>query len=293
MSLNLHFGIVKNYDPERGFGFISTKIFSEPSKEIFFHISNVKKTSDYIYEKLLGYYFNHKICFWFKTELTKKGEQLNCIVNAKEVFKINKINSDLLKESVRLMWINIDDSPPFWAHEITVGLFGNDGLLELKNKRDYLISKREIDLRLKKMAADKQKLKEAEDKPSKEKIAEQLKNKRDKEEISNKNSEENELIKENIRDQEFELLVDEINSKGFSRSAEVSNYIIRNKLGNKYQNISGVLIMSNSKDTWKFNGGFPPDIYAKLCERLNLSNNGSDSKVVGFTSFKDLSRKKY
>jgi hypothetical protein len=120
-----------------------------------------------------------------------------------------------------------------------------------------------------------------------------IESKKDQEEISIKNSKENELIKKNIMDQEFELLVDEIQSKGFKRSAEVSNYIIRNKLGNKYQNISGVLVMSNSKDTWKFNGGFPPPIYAKLCIRLNLSNNGSDSTVVSFTSFKDLESKKY
>lgn len=120
-----------------------------------------------------------------------------------------------------------------------------------------------------------------------------IESKKDQEEISITNSKENELIEINIMDQEFELLVDEIKSKGFNKSAEVSKYIIRNKLGNKYQNISGVLVMSNSKDTWKFNGGFPPKIYAKLCERLNLSNNGSDSKVVEFTSFKDLNRKKY
>ncbi|MFZ4060046.1 MAG: hypothetical protein ACOYK5_02315 [Bacteroidia bacterium] len=120
-----------------------------------------------------------------------------------------------------------------------------------------------------------------------------IESKKDQEEISIKNSKENELIEINIMDQEFELLVDEIKSKGFNKSAEVSNYIIRQKLGNKYQNISGVLVMSNSKDTWKFNGGFPVEIYAKLCKRLNLSNNGSDSKVVEFTSFKDLNRKKY
>ena len=120
-----------------------------------------------------------------------------------------------------------------------------------------------------------------------------IESKKDQEEISITNSKENELIEINIMDQEFELLVDEIKSKGFNKSAEVSKYIISNKLGNKYQNISGVLVMSNSKDTWKFNGGFPPGIYAKLCERLNLSNNGSYSKVVEFTSFKDLNRKKY
>ena len=71
-------------------------------------------------------------------------------------------------------------------------------------------------------------------------------------------------------------------------SAQVSNYIIRNRLGDKYQNISGVLEMQNSNSSWKFNGGFPPKIYAMLCERLNLGNKGTDSKVSGFTSFKDL-----
>jgi len=112
-------------------------------------------------------------------------------------------------------------------------------------------------------------------------------------EISIRNSKENEFPTENLINQEFELLVDEIKSKGFIRSAEVSKYIIKKNLANKYQNISGVLVMSNSKATWKFIGGFPPDIYAKLCARLNLSNNGSDSKVVDFTPFKDLNSKKY
>ena len=75
---------------------------------------------------------------------------------------------------------------------------------------------------------------------------------------------------------------------GFRKSHQVSDYIIKNKLGDKYQNISGVLEMENSTSSWKFNGGFPPRIYAKLCERLNLGNKETDSRVTGFTSFKDL-----
>lgn len=92
----------------------------------------------------------------------------------------------------------------------------------------------------------------------------------------------------NIEEEEFELLVAEVESKGFTMSAEVSHYIIRNRLGNKYKNISGVLEMENSISSWKFNGGFPPKIYARLCERLNLGNKGTDSRVVRFTPFKDL-----
>jgi hypothetical protein len=97
-----------------------------------------------------------------------------------------------------------------------------------------------------------------------------------------------EKSQEEMEDQEFELLVAELQSEGFTQSSQVSSYIIQNKLGNKYQNISGVLEMKNSSSTWKFKGGFPPKIYAMVCERLNLGNKGTDSKVTKFTSFKDL-----
>lgn len=42
---------------------------------------------------------------------------------------------------------------------------------------------------------------------------------------------------EKIEEVEFELLVAELESKGFYLSAQVSNYIIINRLGDKYQNI--------------------------------------------------------
>lgn len=91
-----------------------------------------------------------------------------------------------------------------------------------------------------------------------------------------------------IEKEEFELLVAEIESKGFTMSAQVSNHIIRNRLGDKYKHISGVLEMENNDSSWKFNGGFPPTIYAMLCDRLKLGNKGTYSRVVGFTPFKDL-----
>lgn len=100
-----------------------------------------------------------------------------------------------------------------------------------------------------------------------------------------------EVKQDNIEDEEFEELVSEVMNQGFTMSEQVSNYIVRKKLGNKYKHISGVLDMENDLSSWKFNGGFPPSIYAKLCKRLNLENKGTDSRVVKFTPFKDLSKK--
>jgi hypothetical protein len=104
----------------------------------------------------------------------------------------------------------------------------------------------------------------------------------------NKNYQEINIKFNDIERNEFELLVAEVQSKGFMKSAEVSNYIVRNRLGEKYQNISGILEMKNSHSSWEFNGGFPPIIYKMLCNRLNLGNNETDSKVVGFKSYKVL-----
>lgn len=91
-----------------------------------------------------------------------------------------------------------------------------------------------------------------------------------------------------IEQEELELLIDEVSSKGFTESAQLSKYIVDNKLGYKYQNISGILEMQGDKHKWEFDGGFPPKIYREVCEALDLSNNRSKSSPVGFTPYKDL-----
>lgn len=91
-----------------------------------------------------------------------------------------------------------------------------------------------------------------------------------------------------VEQKEFNALVAEISACGFSLSSEVSAYIRRNQLGKKYQNISGILTMKSNGDQWRFVGGFPTHIYARLCEALGLGNNGSRAEVVGFTPFKKV-----
>lgn len=90
---------------------------------------------------------------------------------------------------------------------------------------------------------------------------------------------------------EFEKLVREVGKKGFTQSAEVSKYIVKHQLGFKYPNISGHLEMSNSKDTWVFVGGFPPQIYAELCDRLDVGDKGTRATAGKFESFAELERK--
>ncbi len=93
-----------------------------------------------------------------------------------------------------------------------------------------------------------------------------------------------------LEDAEFKALVEEVSAKGFTESRQVSNYIIANKPGRKYRNISGVLELERGEEAWQYHGGFPPHIYARLCEALELGQKPSDARVAGFKSFSDLNR---
>ncbi|WP_318492188.1 hypothetical protein [Photobacterium leiognathi] len=91
-----------------------------------------------------------------------------------------------------------------------------------------------------------------------------------------------------IEASELVALISEVKAKGFEYSKELSNYIIKNQLKNKYRNISGVVKMEKSGEQWDFSGGFPKKIYSIVCSELGLSDQGTTAKAVGFKSFKDM-----
>jgi len=94
-------------------------------------------------------------------------------------------------------------------------------------------------------------------------------------------------------EKEFEELVKEMLPLGFEYSSEVSEYIVKNKLGYKYKKISGTVIMKNNyQPSWGFKGGISPKIYARLCDRLGLRNHETNSHVAGFVSFEEENIKK-
>lgn len=90
-------------------------------------------------------------------------------------------------------------------------------------------------------------------------------------------------------EREFDQLVQEVRPYGFTHSSQVSSYIKRHRLHNKYRHISGMVRFCRDGDEWEF-PGISPDWYAKLCERLGLANRASGAHVTGFTSFADLNR---
>jgi len=88
-------------------------------------------------------------------------------------------------------------------------------------------------------------------------------------------------------DELYRLLKDML-PHNFTHSSQLSSYIIENKLGYKYPNISGIVRMANSKREWNFPGGISPGIYAIICDELELGNKGTEAIPIKFTSFKEM-----
>lgn len=87
---------------------------------------------------------------------------------------------------------------------------------------------------------------------------------------------------------ELHELIEEVIVLNFTKSKSLSRYITNNKLEDKYPNISGVVGMRNSRDTWNFEGGFHRNIYRIVCLELGLEDQGSTAKAITFTPYNDL-----
>ena len=90
---------------------------------------------------------------------------------------------------------------------------------------------------------------------------------------------------------ELSLLIADMKQLNFSHSKELSNYITKNNLGHKYPNISGVVKMKKGDDTWDFDGGFPTIVYRIICVELDLHDNGSMARPIGFKPYKNITSK--
>ena len=312
--MNVYFGVVSKYFPEKGFGFITHPLDSKIRKDVFLHIRNVQKSNRTIADKLASYKPNDDIYFYYEAETTSKGEQVKSVLTTDGIGELLKDNLHNFTQKLEHIWQNLEIPQPVWLFDVTQDLVGIDGLNKLKYEREILIEKkkeadelkrqererveaeRQAQLELQRqererVEAERQKQREIQEQQRRIEAEErewQRKIENEEWERKRKIEEAEQERQQKIKDKEFESLVAEIRSRGFTMSAQVSNYIINHRLGDKYKHISGVLVMENNGSSWKFNGGFPPDIYAKLCQELGLGSKGTNSRVVGFTAFKDL-----
>ncbi len=90
---------------------------------------------------------------------------------------------------------------------------------------------------------------------------------------------------------ELSALITYMKKFNFSRSSDLSYYITKNKLGQRYPIISGIVKMKKGDDTWDLEGGFPTIVYRIICEELGLQDKGSLARPIGFKPYKNITLK--
>ena len=98
-------------------------------------------------------------------------------------------------------------------------------------------------------------------------------------------------VNTNVYDTKIEKQIEELvaffKPMRFSKSSQLSNYIVKHQLGYKYPDLCGYLELSNGYDTWEFEGAIAPNYYAEICYRLELDNENSDSIPQSFESYRE------
>ncbi|MBN3947371.1 MAG: cold shock domain-containing protein [Nostoc sp. NMS7] len=262
--MTIEFGNIKNYNADRGFGFVG-RTFSNPNGKVFFHIKKIKK----IHLELAQRLDNSEVAFeaanfWYEIETNEKGEQVSQLWLGTENIP-QSYTHELCGfiQKVESIWKNVDSPKQSWLDLVTIELVGVDRRHELSVERHNLETQ----------------LREAEEELRRE--VEALR--------------QNEIgriakdygLKKPEADELHQLLT-EMRPLNFTRSNQLSVYIVKHQLGYKYQYISGILRMRNADREWDFHGGFPPRIYKIICEELRLGNQGSYAEPGVFIPFKDV-----
>jgi cold shock CspA family protein len=287
----IDYGRVSNYVEDRGFGFVSQSIHNQHGVDVFFHIKSIKKSDSDVAKQLENSMFiesdnndqsSGALCFWYRAEKTGKGLQVNSVVKISDLSN-NEIESISNKiENILEKGQKISNCLTRASEEI----LGIERINEIKNKnKDYEIKKAEIYLKqLKEESIIRKNGSEPKLLISEQLIQYEIENTDQKlRELKGTETQYLELI-----EHEYKQIIEEVESLGFTHSKELSHYIVKNKLGQKYKNISGVVKMEKDGNSWDYGGGFPPNIYSRICHDLDLSNEGSNAKVVGFESYSDL-----
>ena len=260
---DLYFGVVDRYLADRGFGFVHNDLPGRREESYFFHIKTLKKAYPDLAFNLEG---GATVGFWYRLEDTPKGKV--ALPLGLEQLHANSASLLPLTTQIEAIWQG-RNTPP-WLEAVTRDLLGAERASELIRQRQ------EAEENRKKLQALEREAWLAE-KAAENAAREARKREKEAEKEAQRKAEE----------AEFDALVAEFKPLGFSHSSQVSNYIVQNSLGYKYKNISGYVTMESSERQWEFKGGFPPNIYARLCNALELDNYHSGAKATQFESFED------
>jgi cold shock CspA family protein len=256
--MNIEFGIVTRYFPNRGFGFVSQELMGIHGKHTFFHISTLENTFPELANAVKCQSDDETTFFWYEVGNSSKGAEVVNTFDYEDISSLPLAEYRVVFNRLRLLWENLDFQLPDWMEKVAENTLTEEEFSDIQASRLTKI--------------------------------ESVRSKRLTRTVSDRVRVSSDNI-DAIEEKEFSELVEETRELGFEYSSDLSAYIRRCRLGLKYQHISGHLEMKMDGESWTFDGGFPPNIYARLCRELDLKNYGSSAKPSNFTSYKDLKKK--
>jgi cold shock CspA family protein len=276
--MTIDFGKVERYIQNRGFGFVSHTFAKGSPKEVFVHIKVVKRTDPELAQGLDNAATREQLYFWYEYSTSSKGQEVVAILNLQQIRHKYADQIDAFVATIKENWANVETHLSESLKRATFDLLAPDEADELAKRREALRAEqkaRQNELR----RAEAARLQEIADQMAAQQRAEAARRKA----IADQRGTE-----KTTEEHEFCQLVAEMAVLGLTRSSQVSAYIVRHRLGYKYRHISGILQMELDGRVWSFDGGFPPKIYARLCQELGLGNNGSRALPREFTPYKDI-----
>lgn len=147
-------GVIEEYFPNKGFGFISNYFQKEFDENIFFHINVIKKTQP----KMLKHFDNNTpygLHLWYLYEEETKGKAVKAVLTSFEIHKNHSPEIHNLTNMVEGIWNDkelffIDDDDwlrryvcqsdfDTWLYQASEGLIGIERTDKLKQQREASI----------------------------------------------------------------------------------------------------------------------------------------------------------
>ena len=273
----IDFGKVERYIEDRGFGFVSHTFANIPPKEVFFHIKVLQRTHRELAQALENT-TTKNVYFWYEYVTSSKGQEVLAILDLKQISQEKADYKATFINTIKTNWMNVGKPLPELLKRATSDLLTSDEVNQLTASRIMLEAEHR---------RDQEKLQRAES-AKQQAIADQKAVQQKVESARQQAIADQKAVQQKAEEKEFCELVAEISAQGFTHSWQASAYIVNHKLGYKYQNISGILQMQLNGIVWNFAGGFPPNIYARLCDELGFRKRGSEAVPGAFTPYRDI-----
>lgn len=295
-QMTVDYGKVERYIGDRGFGFVSHTFADIPPKEVFFHIKVAKRTHPKLAQALDSTTTTEDMYFWYEYTTSSKGQEVSAILDLKRIQENYPDHKAAFIDTIKTRWMNVKKPLPESLRKATSDLLTSDEVNQLTASRETLEAEqrrqqeelRRTEAASIQMIAEQRAAQQRVEAAKRQVIAEQMVAQQRAEAAKRQVIAEQTAAQQGVEEEEFRKLVAEMSALRYTHSSQVSAYIVSQRLGYKYKNISGILQMELNGNIWDFDGGFPPNIYRRLCNELGLRSRGSGAEVRAFTLYKDI-----